>query len=111
LRRHLRKHRPGECAISAIVAYELYFGAFKSQRSAQNLAKIDALSLQVLAFDREDGRHAGQIRAALSDGGKPIGAYDILIAGQARARNLVLVTANMAEFSRVDGLRAEDWRA
>ncbi len=59
-------------------------------------------------FDREDARQAGEVGAALAASGTPIGPYDVLIAGQARARDLVLVTHNVGEFSRVDGLRVED---
>lgn len=54
-------------------------------------------------------RHAGEIRAALAAQGAPIGGYDVLIAGQARSRSLTLVTRNMREFQRVDGLRVENW--
>lgn len=63
----------------------------------------------VLDFDRNDGLVAGEIRASLAAKGMPIGLYDVLIAGQAKARGLTLVTNNTAEFKRVDGLRSEDW--
>jgi tRNA(fMet)-specific endonuclease VapC len=65
----------------------------------------------VLSFDVEDARHAGAIRAELAAAGTPIGPYDALIAGQARARCLVLVTHNVREFARVPGLQVEDWLA
>jgi tRNA(fMet)-specific endonuclease VapC len=61
------------------------------------------------AFSREDAREAGEIRATLAEAGTPIGPYDLLIAGQARARALVVVTHNTREFSRVAGLQTEDW--
>ena len=89
--------------------HELFFGAYKSRRQAQNLALLDALQLQVLEFDKEDARQAGEIRAALAAAGQPIGPYDVLVAGQARARGLILVTNDVREFARVDGLRYEDW--
>jgi tRNA(fMet)-specific endonuclease VapC len=63
----------------------------------------------VLDFDQRDAYVAGDIRAALAAKGTPIGPYDALIAGQARARDLVVVTNNTGEFARVDGLRVEDW--
>ncbi len=63
----------------------------------------------MLDLDREDARAAGEIRAALARQGTPIGPYDVLIAGQAKARALTLVTGNLAEFQRVEGLRIEDW--
>jgi tRNA(fMet)-specific endonuclease VapC len=95
---------------SAVVIHELYFGAFKSQRVEQNVARVDALQFLVLEFDDEDARQAGQIRAQLASKGTPIGPYDVMIAGQARARELTLVTHNTTEFRRVPGLRVEDWK-
>lgn len=107
--RRVRQHPPVDIGLSAIVTHELYFGVFKSQRRERNLAIVDGLRFEVIAFDHEDARHAGEIRAALSAQGTPIGAYDILIAGQARARELTLVTRNQREFQRVDGLQIENW--
>lgn len=106
----LRQEKPSDVAISAIVAHELFYGAFKSRHVTQNLALVDALQLAVIEFDKEDARQAGAIRAALASKGTPIGAYDVLIAGQAMARNLILVTHNTQEFARVPGLRFEDWQ-
>ena len=65
----------------------------------------------MIEFDKEDARQAGKIRALLASKGTPIGPYDVLIAGQAMARNMVLVTRNTDEFARMPGLRVEDWRA
>ena len=107
--KRLRRHAPSDIAISSIVAHELYYGAFKSARHVENVARVDALQLQILSFDREDARHAGDVRAVLARSGTPIGPYDVLIAGQARSRNLVIATNNAKEFSRVDGLQIEDW--
>jgi tRNA(fMet)-specific endonuclease VapC len=109
LAQRLRQERLGDVAISAIVVHELYYGAFKSRRTSQNVALIDALRFSVLEFDREDARKAGEIRAYLASKGTPIGLYDVLIAGQSAARNLILVTHNTGEFGRVPGLRIEDW--
>jgi tRNA(fMet)-specific endonuclease VapC len=105
-----RRERPRDVAMSAIVAHELYYGAFKSQRTARNLALIDALQFSTLEFDKEDARLAGAIRALLASKGTPIGSYDVLIAGQALARNLILVSHNTQEFGRVPDLRLEDWQ-
>ncbi|MCP3023818.1 type II toxin-antitoxin system VapC family toxin [Cupriavidus basilensis] len=105
----LRQHQPQDFGIPAIVAHELFYGAFKSQRATENLARVEGLQFEVLDFDREDARHAGELRAALATAGTPIGPYDVLIAGQARARSLTLVTHNTREFQRVPGLRVEDW--
>ena len=105
----LKRHRPQDFALSAIVVHELYYGAEKSQRRAENLARIDALQFPVLDFDREDARHAGEIRATLATSGTPISPYDALIGGQARARTLTLVTRNIREFERIKGLTIETW--
>jgi tRNA(fMet)-specific endonuclease VapC len=109
LARRARREEPRDVAISAIVAHELFYGAFKSRRAEANLARIDALRLQVIEFDTEDARQAGEIRALFATRGTPIGPYDVLIAGQAVARNAVLVTANTSEFGRVPRLRIENW--
>ncbi len=108
--RRVRRHAPRDFGVSAVVVHELYYGAFKSQRMEQNVARVDALQFSVLEFDEEDARHAGQIRAELASKGTPIGPYDVLIAGQARARELTLVTHNTSEFQRVPGLKVEDWK-
>ena len=63
----------------------------------------------MLAFDSEDARVAGGIRAGLEAKGTPIGPYDLLIAAQALRREAILVTANVREFGRVEGLALEDW--
>jgi tRNA(fMet)-specific endonuclease VapC len=108
--RRVRRHAPRDFGVSAVVIHELYYGAFKSQRAEQNVARVDALQFSVLEFDEEDARQAGQIRAHLASKGTPIGPYDILIAGQALARELTLVTHNTTEFQRVPGLKVEDWK-
>ncbi|KAI3603014.1 VapC toxin protein (plasmid) [Cupriavidus necator H850] len=107
----LRAHLPTDFGLPSIVAHELYYGAYKSQRAAANLGRIEALQFEVVPFDAEDAQHAGEIRAQLAAAGTPIGPYDVLIAGQARARNLILVTHNVREFARVAQLNVEDWHA
>lgn len=107
--RRLRRQQPSAVALSAIALHELYYGAFRSQRRVDNLLRVDSLQFQILDFDTEDARCAGEIRASLVARGTPIGAYDVLIAGQALARNLVLVTGNHGEFSRIDGLKVDSW--
>ena len=106
----LRAHLPSDFGLPAIVAHELFYGAYKSQRAAANLARIEALQFEVVPFDAEDAQHAGEIRAQLAAAGTPIGPYDVLIAGQARARNLILVTHNIREFARVAQLTVENWQ-
>jgi tRNA(fMet)-specific endonuclease VapC len=109
--RRIRREEPRDVAVSAIVAHELFYGAFKSRRAAENVALIDALQFEVIEFDREDARQAGEVRALLAACGGTIGPFDVLIAGQALARNLTLVTHNTGEFGRVPGLAIEDWEA
>jgi tRNA(fMet)-specific endonuclease VapC len=111
LAKRVRRESPNDIAISAVVSHELFYGAYKSGRPTQNVRMIDALQFVVLEFDKEDARQAGAIRALLASRGVSIGPYDVLIAGQAVARNMTLVTRNMNEFGRVTELRAEDWSA
>ncbi len=107
----VRQHQPQDFSISAIVAHELFLGAYKGRRTAENLARIQALRFEVLDFDLEDARHAGELRATLAAAGAPIGPYDVLIAGQAMARGLTLITHNTREFRRVTEIRVEDWES
>jgi tRNA(fMet)-specific endonuclease VapC len=111
VRARLRLLPPDAVAISSIVSHELFFGAHRSQRKAQNLEQVEALRFPVLAFDQEDARQAGELRAALAAAGTPIGPYEVLIAGQALARGLTLVTHNVREFRRIPSLAQEDWEA
>jgi tRNA(fMet)-specific endonuclease VapC len=99
-------------SISAIVLFELCYGVAKSERRERNAERLaDFLSdvITVLPFEPADAQEAGEIRAQLERTGTPIGPYDLLIAAQARQRNALLVTANMREFTRVVGLKVEDW--
>ncbi len=98
-------------SISSVVLYELLVGAAKSARPVENRHAVEAFAarLEVLDFDAEAAAHAGEIRADLEREGRSIGSYDLLIAGHARSRGLVVVTGNLAEFRRVEGLRSEDW--
>jgi tRNA(fMet)-specific endonuclease VapC len=105
----LREQAPGDVGVSAVVMHELYYGAFRSVRVEANVARVDGLRFEVAAFEREDARAAGAVRAALGTVGLAIGPYDVLIAGQALARGVTLVTHKVREFERVEGLRVEDW--
>jgi tRNA(fMet)-specific endonuclease VapC len=97
--------------LSTIVLTELLHGAAKSARPEHHRREVErfAARLEVLPFDAEAAWHAAEIRADLERKGSPIGAYDVLIAGHARSRGLTVITGNLAEFNRVDGLRSEDW--
>ena len=105
----LSEHAPKDFGVPSVVMYELYFGAYKSQKVKANIARIEALRFEVLALSASDAKAAGEIRANLKRQGTPIGPNDVLIAGQAIARSLVLVTNNINEFRRVSGLQFEDW--
>jgi tRNA(fMet)-specific endonuclease VapC len=97
--------------ISTITLAELLHGAEKSARPAHNRHEVEAFAarLEVLPFDIAAAAHSGEIRANLERAGHPIGGYDVLIAGHARSRGLLVVTGNLREFARVEGLRSEDW--
>lgn len=100
--------------VSVVVLFELWYGAAKSgarQRNTERLADFFAGPIQLLTFDAEDAREAGEIRAMLAKAGTPIGPYDVLIAAQARRRGATLITANENEFLRVPGLHIENWVA
>jgi tRNA(fMet)-specific endonuclease VapC len=75
----------------------------------QRIADFLAGPIQVLPFETADAEEAGDIRAALEQAGTPIGPYDLLLAGQARRHDALLVTANEREFARVPRLKFEDW--
>lgn len=97
--------------VPSVVAFELWFGVEKSGRVQQNRSRLETFlsSLAIVPFDSEDALETARIRAELETAGKPIGPFDVLIAGQARRRNCTLVTANTREFARVSGLLWEDW--
>lgn len=98
--------------VSSIVLFELWYGVEKSARRESNRSRLEVFlsgPVSTLAFEDADATVAGRIRAQLERAGRPIGAYDVLIAGQALRQDLIVVTANSSEFSRVPSLRWEDW--
>ncbi|MBX4861296.1 type II toxin-antitoxin system VapC family toxin [Rhizobium bangladeshense] len=101
----------GSIGLSTVVMHELYYGAYKSAKISYNLQtlRLFMADFPPVGFEREDALASGEIRAALAAKGTPVGPYDVLIAAQSRTRDLVLVTNNVGEFRRVDGLRVEDW--
>ncbi|MBO1112263.1 type II toxin-antitoxin system tRNA(fMet)-specific endonuclease VapC [Bordetella petrii] len=104
-------HHQGQLCVSMVTAMELVYGAEKSAVPARNQPVIEGFlaRLEVLDYDRAAAANTGQLRAELARVGTPIGPYDAMIAGHARSQGLVLVTNNTREFSRVPGLRIEDW--
>lgn len=109
--RQVRNVGAGAVLLSTIVLHELYFGAYKGNRTNEDLGVIAHLRFGTADLDPVDAQCAGEIRSLLQRAGTPIGPYDVLIAGQALARDLTLVTRNVREFERVDGLRLENWEA
>lgn len=98
--------------VSSIATFELWYGVAKSAKQDFNRKRLDTFlagPILVLPFEDADSRVAGAVRATLEASGKPIGAYDLLMAGQALRHRLTLVTANVSEFSRVKGLAWQDW--
>ena len=112
LRPRFNAEADGLC-VSTVVLFELLHGAEKSARPIENRREVErfASRLEVLAFDAAAAAHAAEIKQALERQGQGVGAYDLMIAGHSRSRGLVVVTGNLGEFSRVAGLRCEDWLA
>jgi len=98
-------------SISTISLAELLFGAEKSRDHSRNLQSVDEFTarLQVLSFSPAAAAHYGQIRTELSTSGKIAGPHDMLIGAHARSEGMILVTNNTWEFSRISGLRVENW--
>lgn len=101
----------GQLSISAVTLAELIAGAEKSANVTRNLELVEGLAarLEVLPFADHEAKQFGQVKAELERIGQPIGPYDMMIAAHARSSGLILVTNNIKEFSRVQGLRAENW--
>jgi tRNA(fMet)-specific endonuclease VapC len=99
--------------LCSVVKAELYYGAMKSSRTTENLALLDDLFENILSwpFDDMAARKYGEIRSVLARQGTPIGPNDLMIAAIAAVNGAVVVTHNIREFSRVDGLSIVDWEA
>ncbi len=107
----LRLHQPSEIRLSAITKAELLYGARHSERVSENLRLLSRFfePFACLPFDDACAEHYGMIRADLAARGQTIGPNDLLIAATARAHDLTLVTHNVREFSRIVGLKLDDW--
>ena len=108
----LQRSRPADVCTSAIVAAELRYGADKSAHRRQNHARLDAFlaEVAVVDFDADAAAVYGRLRASLEREGVPIGPNDMLIAAHALSLRSTLVTDDVRKFSRVRGLRLENWR-
>ena len=102
---------PQDLATAAIVVAELRYGAAKSNNPMKTIQAQDQFLnlIDLVDFDRNAAEIYGQIRADLEKKGTPIGPNDTLIGATAMANNLILVTHNTREFSRIVGLQYEDW--
>jgi tRNA(fMet)-specific endonuclease VapC len=100
-----------QLCISSITLGELHYGAEKSARRLQNLQAIEHFTarLEVLPFTPKAAVHYGQIRAELERAGTPCGPHDMQIGGHARSQGFIVVTNNVREFSRMPGVRVENW--
>lgn len=107
-----RLNQGSELFISSVVAFELWYGVWKSSRRELNASLLTGFlsgPMHLLGFDEQDAQFAGELRAELESVGRPISEYDLLIAGQALRHKMTLVTANTRESGRVKSLSWEDW--
>jgi len=113
VREHMQEYKPEDIAICSVVEAELLFGVFKSSRPKQNMIKLKTFLNEFVSipFDSSAALEFGRIRQSLAKLGTPIGPYDLQIGAIALSRRLTLVTHNVREFSRVEGLHIEDWES
>ncbi|HEY9808864.1 MAG TPA: type II toxin-antitoxin system VapC family toxin [Halomicronema sp.] len=111
LRQRLERIPREDIAVCSVVKGELFYGALRSNNPQRSLERQEAFLNRFvsLPFDDDAAIVYGRIRADLAGKGTPIGANDLQIAAIALSNNLILVTHNTGEFSRVDGLKIEDW--
>ena len=98
--------------VSSITTFELWYGVFRSSRPRFNADRLEAFlraPITTWSLDEDDSRAAGLIEADLKAKGRPIGNYDVLLAGQAMEKDFILVTSNMSDFCNVKGLNCQDW--
>ena len=110
-KRKLELHLNDPIKISVITLMELYYGAYKSQKIENNLAKIKALetSLEVLPANQEIVEIFGMLKSKLEKTGKSMDDFDLILASTALSHNLIIVTNNTKHFQRVEGLKIENW--
>ena len=108
---NLFANSPKDIYVPSIVVYELEVGIAKSNNPKKRQEQLHQLlsEIEVIDFSYKEAKEAAKIRASLERIGNPIGPIDTLIAGMARANNLILVTHNTKEFAKVKGLKVEDW--
>lgn len=109
--RRFERLEPGDVGMSVVTLFELTYGAYKSDHPEKTIETIRLLTRQipVIPLDSSAADYYGKLRTGVERAGRPIGAYDLLIAAQALSLNIILVTNNIREFGRVAGLRTENW--
>jgi len=109
----LKKLSPDDCAVSVVTMYELYAGVERCRDPHKEMLALERFlnALHQLPLENKAAQFSAKVRHALEIRGRMIGPYDILLAGQALATGLILVTHNQHEFSRVEGLKIEDWES
>jgi len=107
----LAQLKPKQICLCTIVQQELFYGAYRSAKVERNLERLVKFVTRftVLPFDEAAAQKAGQVQAKLKTLGTPIGSYDLQIAAIALVYDFTLVTHNVREFGRIDGLSYEDW--
>lgn len=109
----IKEKSPAALAVSTITVMEIDYGLALNVERAKKIKPIihDLLAtIHILEFNQEDAKQAVLLRALLKQQGCPIGSYDILLAGAAFNRKLILVSSNTKEFDRIEGLELENWR-
>jgi len=108
----LRNHAPSDCGVSTVSLYELHSGIARCRQPLVEQVKVGRLiqPMALIPFDEEAAKRTAGIRWHLEQTGKMIGPYDLMLAGQALALGLILITHNTREFQRVPGLSLEDWQ-
>ena len=108
---HLKKIKNSDLCISSITYSELLYGVEKSSNVTKNLLALTMFltNIEIISYDENASAQYGLIRAELERNGKPIGPLDMLIAAHAKSLKITLVTNNVKEFERVNGLKVENW--
>ncbi|HED00317.1 MAG TPA: type II toxin-antitoxin system VapC family toxin [Proteobacteria bacterium] len=108
---NLRHHLYDPLKISVVTLMELYYGAYKSQKTASNLAKLKTLenSLEIITLGKECVEIFGMLKANLEKSGTPLDDFDLILASCALTHNLILVTNNVKHFQRIEGLKITNW--
>ncbi|MGD8521086.1 MAG: type II toxin-antitoxin system VapC family toxin [Desulfobacterales bacterium] len=109
--KNLQQHTDDPMKISVITLMELYYGAYKSEKIAGNLAKVRTLenSFEIISADKGAAENFGLLKASLEKSGTPLDDFDLVIASCALAHNLILVTNNIKHYARVDSLKLTNW--